>query len=210
VELWLEQLALDKRWAQLVWTCIRHLRWLRRWTPTWGILGFVLLHVGWARWCARWLGDWANRSDLEPWMLLNLVNSLWIAKGGRGADQVARLALRLPSDRTSARHRVWSLFQRALDGDARAACAELVDLPAGTELGAENGLVPMIRVLAAAEAPEGTDEASAVELLRQSMQHARRATQLGEACEAMLRTLRRHRDPGVRRWMRAAGVGAPD
>lgn len=56
----------------------------------WGQFGYALTCVRRSRWAVRWLSDWPSRSNLEPWMLQNLISSLLGLHRGAPARAVLR------------------------------------------------------------------------------------------------------------------------
>jgi hypothetical protein len=56
----------------------------------WGQFGYALTCVRRSRWAVRWLSDWPSRSNLEPWMLQNLISSLLTLRRGARARAVLR------------------------------------------------------------------------------------------------------------------------
>jgi hypothetical protein len=63
------------------------------------------------RGAVRWLSDWAERTDLQPWMLYNLVLALRYGGSDRLALAVTRRALTLCPDHTSSYHVLWLAFE---------------------------------------------------------------------------------------------------
>lgn len=99
---------------------IRYLftRW-RKDNGYWGQFGYALTCSGKRRWCVRWMCDWRERSNLEPWMLQNLISSLL---GLRRAD-AAREVLRTVAHNLATRMDIgvilglWGAISACLDND---------------------------------------------------------------------------------------------
>src|SRR5262249_33211625 len=94
---------------------------LRAHTQPWGMAGYALASVDDFRAAARWLSDYAGRSDAAPWMLVNLVIALRATGDEAGANRVSRWALERPADHTSRYHRIWLAVDEALAGGPGAA-----------------------------------------------------------------------------------------
>ena len=63
--------------SRAIFACVRrHRERLRADTECWGIVGYSLTATSHYRVALDWPGDWADRSDARPWMLMNLVDSL--------------------------------------------------------------------------------------------------------------------------------------
>lgn len=103
---WLERLARAGRAREVRRFVERHGPRLRGDTDAWASAGFALSRTESHRECAGWLGDWQKREGLEPWMLLNLAQSLRDLHRVEEAATVNAAALRLPRDHSSALHRI--------------------------------------------------------------------------------------------------------
>jgi tetratricopeptide (TPR) repeat protein len=111
--------------------CIRrHGKALRQHTTCWGSAGYALIAVGRYRASARWLSDWSERSDAEPWMLINLVLALRALDRVDEANRVSRRAVELPPDRITHHHRLWLALDEAIAGDSQAAADWLAKVDA--------------------------------------------------------------------------------
>jgi hypothetical protein len=51
----------------------------------WGQFGYALTCSGRSRWAVRWMRDWPQRSNVEAWMMQNLVSSLLSLRRGEAA-----------------------------------------------------------------------------------------------------------------------------
>jgi hypothetical protein len=111
----------------------RHEALLRKSTNLWGWTGYVLMRLNKTCEVARWLADWRDRADAEPWMLLNLVLALRRLHREAEAEEVSRHALTLPEDHTSWSHQAWVAFGDALAGRIEEARA-LTKILEGKEL----------------------------------------------------------------------------
>ncbi len=89
---------------------------LRAQTRVWGSVGYALFAVGKPRQCAKWLSDYREHRDVEPWMLLNLAGALRRSGRGSSAREVHLAALKLPRDQTSDKHTVWMAFEEVSKG----------------------------------------------------------------------------------------------
>ena len=94
----------------------RHRAALRGHTHSWGMVGFALMNVRRPRAAARWLADWPGRSDLRPWMLMNLVLALRALGRDAEANRAGRHALELPADSSTPSHRLWLALDDLLEG----------------------------------------------------------------------------------------------
>ncbi|HEX3356402.1 MAG TPA: tetratricopeptide repeat protein [Tepidisphaeraceae bacterium] len=89
---------------------------LRKHTRVWGGIGYALFFNGKSRRCIRWLNDWAQRKDAEPWILINLVGALRRLGKDQEAVNVGRFATTLRPDATTPKHIVWLAFDEAISG----------------------------------------------------------------------------------------------
>jgi Flp pilus assembly protein TadD len=83
----------------------------------WGTTGYAYLTAGLPWPARRWLSDWPQRPDLQPWMLYNLVIMLWARGRERKAMRAGEAALAAPRDHTTAMHAVWLAVGVAASGD---------------------------------------------------------------------------------------------
>jgi len=103
----------------------RNKKWLRRYTPTWGSVAYALMANDRYRECARWMRDYRQHEQAEPWMLQNLASALrWLGRDTQ-AVSVARHALTRPADHTRLSHALWVALDDALAGQHEAARALL-------------------------------------------------------------------------------------
>ena len=94
---------------------LRNQAWLRELTALWGMGGYVLATETRYREAVRWMADWRKRSDVEAWMLFNLVEALRATDDDATARQVSEHALTLPPDHTHDLHRLWLVFDRPFE-----------------------------------------------------------------------------------------------
>lgn len=85
----------------------RNRHWLRESTYGWGAVGFgwTSLH-DWKN-AVRWLSDWRERSDAQPWMLVNVAEALRVYRRDAEAADVSRHALQIPPGHGVELHRLW-------------------------------------------------------------------------------------------------------
>jgi tetratricopeptide (TPR) repeat protein len=87
--------------------------------PYWGDFGYALSCFRQPRWAVRWMRDWRERSNVEPWMMQNLISSLLVLH--RGAE--ARATLRAVGQDMAPRVDVgvilglWGAIGACLDND---------------------------------------------------------------------------------------------
>ncbi len=94
---------------------------LRQATATWAFVGWALAKVECYADAAHWLSDWRDRTELESWMLANLVQSLRGIDRDSEAAEVSRHALTLPIDVGTRMHEMWLIADAYCVGDALAA-----------------------------------------------------------------------------------------
>ena len=95
----------------------RERAWLRADTVAWGSVGYALVEMKKYRRVIEWMGDWRTRSDLQPWMLLNLITSLRHKGMEAEALAVSQRAVALKPDHATPQHRLWFALDAALRGD---------------------------------------------------------------------------------------------
>jgi cellulose synthase operon protein C len=106
--------------ARRIAHCLRrHSEICREHTQCWGAVGFALTSVVRHHAAADWLADWTGRTELQPWMLINLVLSLRALGRDDEANRVSRRAVELSPDYTIAHHKIWLALDDILDGDGR-------------------------------------------------------------------------------------------
>lgn len=93
-------------------------------TTAWALVGrgFYLIDEFSTAWA--WYGDWTNRTDLEPWMLLNATE---VARGLKKDDlaaAISRHALTLKPDGWSQSHRSWIVADAISRNDFQSASEE--------------------------------------------------------------------------------------
>lgn len=118
---YVEALAKAGRRFRFRWFLWRNQDWLRKNTRCWGSVGYALHHFRRFGRLLRWLADWRQRNDLEPWILKNLVEGLRRAGRNAEAAEAGRRALSLPPDPSQAGHRLWLAADACLEGHIDAA-----------------------------------------------------------------------------------------
>ena len=103
--------------------------WLRRWTFTWGVGGYVLTRLRRYQEGAKWHADWRERQDAEPWMLVNLIESLRAVRRDAEAIEASHHALSLPPAYGQHLHYLWLASDAVCDGDIATAQAHLAEVP---------------------------------------------------------------------------------
>ncbi len=90
--------------------------WNQRNTEVWGIEGYCLLTQKRYHECADLLGNWANRDQVQPWMLLNLTLALRNLQRDADAALVNEYVIGMPRDHSTASHQVWVAYDLAIAG----------------------------------------------------------------------------------------------
>jgi cellulose synthase operon protein C len=103
--------------------------WLRKWTFTWGVGGYVLTRLRRYREGAKWHADWRQRQDAEPWMLVNLIESLRAVRRDAEAIEASHHALSLPPAFGQHLHCLWLASDAVSDGDIATAQTHLAEVP---------------------------------------------------------------------------------
>jgi hypothetical protein len=70
-------------------------------------VGYGLIRLKAYAKAARWMGDWQQRQDAEPWMLLNAALAHRYRRQSLLARQASMRALQRPEDATTILHIVW-------------------------------------------------------------------------------------------------------
>jgi hypothetical protein len=102
--------------------------WLRKSTPTWGVGGYVLTRLRRYGEGAKWHADWRQRQDAEPWMLVNLIESLRAVRRDAEAVEASHHALSLPPAFGQHLHHLWLASDAVCDGDIAAARTHLAEV----------------------------------------------------------------------------------
>lgn len=113
---YIEWLGQHKSTGVLRWHLWRRGQWLASNDATWGTVGFVLTNLSWHRRRARWMADWRERKNVEPWMLSNLAHALMALDRSEELAEVVAGALRLPVDHTRASFVAWAARAAAAGG----------------------------------------------------------------------------------------------
>lgn len=80
---------------------------LRSDSVAWANVGRAYLVTARGHSVGRWMRDWRKRTDVCPWMLLNLASGMRLAGKWKRATEVNRKALELPPDHTTMHHTMW-------------------------------------------------------------------------------------------------------
>lgn len=155
VAAWIQRLGEQRRTLGILWMRFRYGGWLRRSDATWGALGYALCAAGLFTLCARWLADFRKRPAAEPWMLYNLVSSLWSLGRGTSAIEVARVGLELGGPAAAHQLGAWVTFHDALVGDDAQSEPDDCPLPGDDEALHERALAQLTRSLRAARRSQG-------------------------------------------------------
>lgn len=114
---YLEWLGDHRRRLPLFWHLHRRAELFRAVNETWAAVSYALAQTGRHRATIRWMHDWAERPEVKPWMLSNLVLALQHQDRRREAAAVIQKALRLPADHTRSIFVAWAGLGRAEEGD---------------------------------------------------------------------------------------------
>jgi tetratricopeptide (TPR) repeat protein len=112
------------RWT-LAWFVRRNRDWLRSNTFAWGSVGYAYVALNKSQSAVKWLSDWRERPEAEPWMLMNLVATLRHRKRDQEAAEVSRRAIAMPRDYFTAVHHLWLASDALVAGAWEDASAHL-------------------------------------------------------------------------------------
>jgi hypothetical protein len=96
-------------------------RWLRRSTATWASVGYGMAFLRFNSQLIRWMADWRERTNVQSWMLANLVEGLRAKGRDEEAAEASRFALMLENGPVDVMHRLWLAADAIRDGDLAAA-----------------------------------------------------------------------------------------
>jgi tetratricopeptide (TPR) repeat protein len=207
LSIWLELWVQHGAWFRLLWVGLRHRRFLHAHAPTWGSIGHALTNRRWHRTALRWLADWRERSDLRPWMLLNVVTSAW-ALGRRGAAKDASdRALALPPDHTLLTHRLYRAVEHACSGELAKARELVASCQPLQPLSYDAVLADLVDVLdrgasVPSDAGLGEHIAEFIEPLRRAASVSSATPDLRAPVDATIRAVLRNRSWLARAWLR--------
>lgn len=102
---------------------------LKNRTHTWAIVGYALIEAGGNYSCAKWMADWTERQDAQPWMLVNIAVSLRRIGRDQEAHKVSLHALTLEPDYAVWNHQLMLALDEALAGQLSGAAERLKTLP---------------------------------------------------------------------------------
>jgi cellulose synthase operon protein C len=103
--------------------------WLRQWTFTWGVGGYVLTRLRRYEDGADWHADWRDRPDAEPWMLVNVIESLRAVRREAEAVEVSHHALDMPWAYGQHLHHLWLASDAVTSGDVATAKEHWMEVP---------------------------------------------------------------------------------
>lgn len=139
-----------------------HRRALGRSTPSWGQVGYRLAHLGqWAK-VVEWLSDYRERSEVAPWMLVNLSIAHRILGHDAEAFLVSRHVIEheRPGQGQAAYHRLWVALWLALEEGDDSALHDLAPITDDDGDGeAEQELYRLAKALAEVVGRRGDGEA---------------------------------------------------
>lgn len=101
---------------------LRYLLWrlsadVRRDDIAWGNVGYAMANMAEYRRVVRWMEDWRTRSEVQPWMLLNLAGALGHLARAGAAREASLAALELPVDHTKHAHCLLLAHDEAIRGN---------------------------------------------------------------------------------------------
>lgn len=157
IESYLRLLAQHKQHKTLDDFIAKHKDILKQETTLWGSVGYALRFIQANRRIITWLADWRSRSDLKPWMLVNLAEAYRAVGADDRARPVHYAALDLASDSGKKSHRAWLAFDLAQSGqldDARQYLDNL--LPSENYSPEYQFLLEITQAIVAARSPNGS------------------------------------------------------
>lgn len=84
----------------------------------WAIAGHAYRLAKRDKHAVKWMSDWQERTDLRPWMMLNLTNALFMTKGIAAAGPVYKYSAdQLPPDHDTFSHHVGAAFYEAAESN---------------------------------------------------------------------------------------------
>ena len=99
--------------------------WLRKSTFAWGSVGWGFTRIREYELAYKWLKDWRDQTEAEPWMLVNAVEACREQGKHEEAAEISRHALSLSPDGGSALHQIWLAVNSIERGDYAAAREQL-------------------------------------------------------------------------------------
>jgi tetratricopeptide (TPR) repeat protein len=115
--------------ANRAWPLLRFVRRndapLRRVGRTWGAVTYALTRARRHAACARFCHDWRGRTDLQPWMLMNLATAYRRTRRPALATEVSAHAVTLRDDGNRLKHLTWVAVTDVLAGRAGPAVTEV-------------------------------------------------------------------------------------
>lgn len=95
--------------------------WLKASDATWGAVGSALAGIRDYQPALRWMSDWRERPNAEPWMLVNTIEALRAVGRIDEAVEVSQAALERRAPGGKQFHRLWLAIDAAAVGDAETA-----------------------------------------------------------------------------------------
>jgi tetratricopeptide (TPR) repeat protein len=90
---------------------------LRQPDSAWGTVAHALTVLSDWTGVVEWTADWQQRTEVEPWMLLNRAEGFWFLGHNDDARAINRHAFNLPADYTHAWHALYLAFDASLRGE---------------------------------------------------------------------------------------------
>ena len=172
----------------------RHRPALKSDTQCWGAAGCCLLRIERHHAAAEWMSDWADRPDVEGWMLKNLVQALRATGNDYEASRVSHFAVALPRSTTTAFHQLWLILDDLLAGPCEGASDRIARLDRASLARAdEQFLLELASCLAAVrESTSGTHSEAIASATRAISALGRRLCQISASflhgsCDCFLR-----------------------
>ena len=132
---------------------LRVLLWRRRAVlshndTAWGMVGFALSNLGQMKQVARWLSDWRQRPDVQPWMLFNYCVALRHLRRYPEATEVAAHVVKTWGHREGAADlHLFLAVETALAGDVTAAQDHLTRVVVREEVQHDKQLLALAKAL---------------------------------------------------------------
>jgi len=173
--------------------CIRrHGAALRETISDWANVGYCFATLEDYESAAKWMHDWTERREMQPWMLINLAIALRGIGDDAQANRVSRRALELTSDYTSKYHRVWLALDEVLSGNSAAAAEWLQDVKDSSLDVTHKYVHRLLEALLSVQQAAPVERSSAFRHARQQLDDAvRTMVPLNEDRRALLAAYRR-------------------
>jgi tetratricopeptide (TPR) repeat protein len=130
------------------WLLLRRRQVLVGDSAAWGQVGYALSSFNWFKQTARWLSDWRQRRDVQPWMLFNLCLALRQLGRYAEATEIARYAVLQWEHREGATDlRLFLAVEDALAGNVVSACEHLERLSSRDNVAYDKDLLAIAKAL---------------------------------------------------------------